>query len=66
MLIKCFQHDKQSLSYFGVEKIRDIKTCKRAAQCTKAPTYTGSRKGSHHLVYCMQPYLVFYTRGLEK
>ena len=34
-----------------------------ATRCTKAPAYAGSGKGSHHLVYCTQPYLVFYTRG---
>ena len=36
---------------------------KRAARWTKAPAYSGSGKGSHHLVYCTQPYPDFYTRG---
>jgi len=36
---------------------------KKTTRCTKAPAYAESGKESHHLVYCTQSYLVFYTRS---
>jgi len=39
---------------------------KRATQCTEAPAYAGSRKGSHHLVYCTQPYPVFTQEAVSR
>jgi len=38
----------------------------RTTLCTKAPAYAESRKVSHHLVYCTQPYPVFYTRAISR
>ena len=39
---------------------------KRATRCTKAPAYAGSGKGSHHLVYCTQPYPVFTQEAISR
>ena len=52
-----------SVSNFVISTIKKwwAKTI-RATRCTKAPAYAGSKKGSHHLVNCTQPYPVFYTR----
>jgi len=38
---------------------------KRATRCTKAPAYAESGKGSHHLVYCTQPYPVFTQEAVS-
>jgi len=40
-----------------------IKQKKWAARRTNAPAYAGSRKGSHHLVFCTQPYPINYIKG---
>jgi len=39
---------------------------KRATQCTEAPASAGSGKGSHHLVYCTQPYPVFIQEVVSR
>ena len=52
----------QFLVYLLIRQLRLIESV-RATRCSIAPAYAGSGKGSHHLVYCKQPYLVFYTRS---
>jgi len=42
----------------GIWKLK-VPPKKRASWCTKAPAYTRSGKGSHHLVYCTQSCPVF-------
>jgi len=39
---------------------------KRATQCTEAPAFAGSGTGSHHLVYCTQPYPVFTQEAVSR
>jgi hypothetical protein len=43
-----------------------MKNYKRATRCTEAPAYAGSGKGSHHLVYCTQPYPVFTQEAVSR
>jgi len=43
-----------------------IKKGKRATRCTEAPAFAGSGKGSHHLVYCTQPYPVFTQEAVSR
>lgn len=43
--------------------INPVNANKRAARGINAPAMRGSGQGSNHMVNCMQPYLVFDTRG---
>jgi len=43
-----------------------IKFSIRATRCTEAPAFARSGKGSHHLVYCTQPYPVFTQETVSR
>lgn len=61
MLIKCFQHGRQSLSYFGVEKIRDIRLVKGQPGALKLPRTQGpGRPPSFGVLYATLP--CFFTQ----
>lgn len=61
MLIKCFQHGRQSLSYFGVEKIRDIRHVKGQPGALKLPRTQGAGRGP--IIWCIVRSLaLFFTQ----